>query len=210
MAKVVLEEKKRPKTYTLKVRLTFTEELLGTACNDPEVHRDYIASKAPDAKTMKEEIEAVGEEEVIEKSMTVFPRTESGEPFIYDYQVKGFLKDSASMLRKIKGTKCANIKAFKKEIDGLVFPQPRQIVIDTKGKPVGNCQRPLRASTPQGERVALSNSETVPAGSTIEFSILCLTKEMEGLCRECLTYGALRGLGQWRNSGKGKFTWEEL
>ncbi len=32
----------------------------------------------------------------------------------------------------------------------------------------------------------------------------------ESLVREWLTYGRLRGLGQWRNSGKGRFTFEEL
>jgi hypothetical protein len=28
--------------------------------------------------------------------------------------------------------------------------------------------------------------------------------------KEWLDYGELRGLGQWRNSGKGKFKWEEI
>lgn len=28
--------------------------------------------------------------------------------------------------------------------------------------------------------------------------------------RECLDYGKLRGLGQWRNSGKGRFVWDLL
>lgn len=28
--------------------------------------------------------------------------------------------------------------------------------------------------------------------------------------REWLDYGQLRGLFQWRNSGKGRFTWEEV
>jgi hypothetical protein len=28
--------------------------------------------------------------------------------------------------------------------------------------------------------------------------------------RECLDYGTKRGLGQWRNSGKGRYTWEEI
>ena len=36
-------------TYKLKVKLTFTEELLGTASANPELHSDFIASKAPDA-----------------------------------------------------------------------------------------------------------------------------------------------------------------
>ena len=36
---------------TLKVKLTFTEELLGTASANPDLHAEFIASKAPDAKT---------------------------------------------------------------------------------------------------------------------------------------------------------------
>ena len=38
----------------MKVRITFTEELLGTASANPELHRDFIASKGPDARTVKE------------------------------------------------------------------------------------------------------------------------------------------------------------
>lgn len=48
----------------LKVRLTFFEEILGTANADPEIHATYIASNAPDAPTRKEEIEAIGVEEI--------------------------------------------------------------------------------------------------------------------------------------------------
>ena len=73
----------------LKVRLTFLEEILGTASADPEIHETFIASNAPDAPTRKEEIEAIGIEEVVEKSMTVFPR-DNGVPIYWDYQIKGF------------------------------------------------------------------------------------------------------------------------
>ena len=45
----------------LKVRLTFLEEILGTASADPEIHETFIASNAPDAPTRKEEIEAYAE-----------------------------------------------------------------------------------------------------------------------------------------------------
>lgn len=31
----------------------------------------------------------------------------------------------------------------------------------------------------------------------------------EDTVREELDYGRLRGIGQWRNSGKGRFEWEE-
>ena len=109
---------------TIKVRLEFTEELLGTASANPEIHSDYIASLAPVAESRAEEVASVGAAEVTEKAMTIFPRNENGHPILYDYQIKGFFKDSCGVLRKVKGTKSEKIKAYKKEIDGLVFVSP--------------------------------------------------------------------------------------
>lgn len=193
----------------LKVKLTFTEEVLGTASNNPEIHDEFIASKAPDAPSRAEEVEAIGVDEVIEKDKTVFPKLEDGTPFVWDYQVRGFFKDTCSALRKVTGTKSSKIKAFKKEIDGLVFVKERKIPFKNYGK-LGNCQRPLRGQTAQGERIALANSETVEAGSYIECTIVCLKDDLMGAVKEWLDYGVFRGLGQWRNSGKGRFEWEEV
>lgn len=173
------------------------------------IREEYIASKAPDAKSREEEIAALGVAEVVEKSMTVFPTLEDGTPFLWDYQVKGFFKDACGVLKKVSGTASSKIKAYKKEIDGLVFVEERKIPYEFKGG-MGECQRPLRASTPQGERVALAHSETVPAGATVEFTIVILKDDMETAIREWLDYGRLRGIGQWRNSGKGRFEWEEI
>lgn len=187
----------------IKVTVTTTESMLGSAPNDKELMESYIASKAPDAMTMAEEIEAVGTEEVIEKAMTVFPRHD-GKPILYDYQIKGFFKDSCGSLRKVKGTHSSKIKAYKKEIDGLIFVSPRHIEIQYTGE-MTTCQRPLRAATPMGERIALANSEEIPAGAVLEFEVTCLVDEHVELVKEWLEYGQLRGLGQWRNSGKGRF-----
>ena len=192
----------------LKVRLTLIEEALGTASNNPEIHREFIASKSPHAKSVEEEVEAVGTDAVVEKGMTVFPRVD-GKPFVYDYQVKGFFKDACGMLTRVPGTRSNKVKAYKKIIDGLLFVSPRKIEVLMAGE-MGNCQRPLRGSGPQGERVALANSETVPVGSSIAFTVSLLDESHAELVRDWLDYGQLRGLGQWRNSGKGRFTWEEL
>ncbi len=204
----------------IRVRLTFLEEVLGTASADPHVHEKYIASKAPDAPSREEEVAALGVDAAIENAMTVFPRLEDGTPFLYDYQLKGFFKDTRGMLsriaakdpktkKKIPCNESSKLAAFKKIIDGLIFVSPRKIPFNLSG-PIGNCERPLRAQTAQGERVALANSETVPAGSTVEFEIICLSPDHEAAVREWLDYGTLRGIGQWRNSGKGRFEWEEL
>ena len=101
------------------------------------------------------------------------------------------------------------MKAYKKIIDGLIFVGPREIPIMFDGD-VGLIQRPLRAQTAQGERVALAMSETVPAGATMEFEVKVLDRKLLPAVREWLDYGELRGLGQWRNAGHGAFTWEEI
>ena len=206
---------------TLKVRLTFTESILGTLPGNEDIYRDFIASKAPNSATEDEEVDAMGLNEQIEKAMTGFPRTEDGRPFLYDYQIKGFFKDACSMLSRLTGkdpvtgqkkkavNESSRLTAYRKVIDGLIFPAPREIPIITD-KPIGVCQRPLRAQTAQGERIALAMSEEIAAGAVVEFSIRCLDEAHIPAVREWLDYGALRGIGQWRNASHGRFTWEEI
>ena len=192
----------------MKVKITFFEELLGTASGDEDIYRSFIASNAPDAKTREQEVEELGVDGTIEKGMTVFPK-QDGEPFIYDYQIKGFFKNSCGVLRKVPDTKSSKIKAYKKEIDGLVFVMERKIPLQMPA-PLGVCQRPLRAQTAQGERVALSISEAAPAGTVIEFTVRTLTDGLMDAVVEWLDYGRLNGIGQWHNSGKGRFEWEAI
>lgn len=193
----------------LKVKLTLTEEVLGTSPADPDIYERFIASKAPDAQSTEDEIEAIGVDATIAKGMTIFGRNNDGDPIFWDYMIKGFFKDSCKMLRKVPKTKSSKVKAYKQEIDGLIFVKPRQIPFSLSGE-MGVCQRPLRAQTMQGERVSLASSETIPAGSTLEFTVKCMVDEDVELVKEWLEYGEERGLGQWRNSGKGTFVWEEV
>lgn len=191
------------------VRLTFIEGILGTSPSNENLYRDFIGSKAPDAASVEEEVDVLGVEAVLEKGKTVFPRLEDGTPFLYDYQIKGFFKDTCGGLRKVPGTHSSKIKAFKKEIDKLIFPQPRKIPILFDGE-ISECQRPLRTSTPPFERTALSISEEIPAGAACEFTVALLDDRHEKAVEEWLDYGKLSGIGQWRNSGKGRFTWERI
>ena len=193
----------------LKVKLTFIEPVLGSSPADEEVYRTFIASKAPNATSLEDEIAAIGVDGVVEKGMTIFPKLDDGTPFVWDYQIKGFFKDACGVLRKIPSNKSSKIKAFKKEIDGLIFINERRSPFVFEGD-TGVCQRSLRAQTMQGERTALAISEEVPAGATLEFTINMLSDDHEAAVREWLDYGKLRGLGQWRNSGKGRFVWEEV
>lgn len=199
----------------MKVKITLLEEVLGSSPSNEELLATYIASKAPTGDLTAEEVDNIKAQNA-EDRVTVFPKTADGTPFLYDYQVKGMFKDSCKALATAGkagypgGKHCAALKAYKKAIDGLIFVSPREIPYNLHGLKMGFCERPLRAQTPMGERVSIAKSETVPAGSTIEFEVTCLDQKLEAVVRECFDYGTLRGLGQWRNSGKGRFTWEEL
>lgn len=202
---------------TERVRLTFIDELLGTASNNPEIHSEFIASKAPDAKTREEEIAMIGVDEAIKKGKTVFLKDENGNPVISSHWIKGFFKSACSALRVLPKTKSKGLKAYKKEIDLRIFvypdandPSGRYIPMHTWDGEISDCQRPLRAQTIQGERVALSDSESLSAGTSIEFDIVMLVDDDWELVKEWLDYGRFNGLGQWRNAGKGAFTWEEV
>ena len=44
----------------MKVKLTFTEAILGTSPADEDIYRTFIASKAEDAATIEDEVAALG------------------------------------------------------------------------------------------------------------------------------------------------------
>ena len=189
-----------------RVKLTFVEPLLGTVALDAEMYETYILSRHPELAVGEgtDELETI--EEALEKGTTGFHR-ENGAPIIYDYAVKGFFKDACGMMRRVPKSGSEKLKAYKKVIDGLVFVTPRRIPLVLSGE-IDILTRPLRAQTAQGERIALSRSEMAPVGTTMEFELTVLGEVSEALLREWLDYGALRGLGQWRNGGWGAFRYE--
>jgi hypothetical protein len=85
--------------YERTYRLTFTDELLGTMPGNKEIFADFVAKRA---ETLDEETEAIpmDAETALEKGTTVFPRTAHGEPFIYDYQIRGFFKEACKFLKR--------------------------------------------------------------------------------------------------------------
>jgi len=196
-----------------RIKLIFTEPLLGTTPLNEQLFEDFVASARADEA--ESQAEAAGLADAVEKLSTGFHRTD-GRPILYDYQVKGFFKDACSMLRRIPGTLSAEVKAYKKMIDGLIFVVPRQIPLHMpEGAEISWLQRPLRAQTRQGERMALARSEVVPAGSWVGIEVLVpppdgrKPSDLWPLVGEWLDYGRVRGLGQWRNAGWGRFEWEE-
>ncbi len=214
----------------LKIRITTLQGMLGTTAGNSDIVRDFIASKVKDSKDPNidkearaaEEVEAIEKtleqrtEEEVENAMTIFP-VQDGKPFIWDYQVKGFLKaavlalciDSGNYTKEqLKKLKLTNW-TYKRTVDNLWFPFPRRIILDMPG-PLTVIQRPLRADTMRGERICLAISEAAPIGTTLECTIKYLNPIHAAIIRECLNYGELKGLLQWRNAGYGRFTWEEI
>lgn len=195
------------KPKSMKVEITFTEPLLGTVSGDPKLAEDYIMNKHPDGV---QEDEKDSLEETMEKATTYFARDkENGKslPMLWDYQIKGFFKDACSMMLRV--AKVSDLTAYKKVIDGLIFVKPRRIHLQLSGD-LTFLERPLRASTAKGERIALARSEVAPVGTKIEIEILLLKPSLQKYVKKWLDYGILRGLGQWRNASYGRFTWKEL
>lgn len=191
---------------TVHVHMELIDQMLGTASNNPELHSEFIASKAPDAMTRAQEIEAIGTVEYEEKGMTVFPRTPQGDAMLWAYQIIGHFKESAQAVRRMDGSLTKKLAAHRKVIEQCVFVQPDAVpIVLPKGGFIGDLQRPLRAQTAQGERVAIAHSETVPAGSTLDFDVMLMDGKYLDYVLEWLWYGQFHGLGQWRNSGKGRY-----
>lgn len=199
-------------------RLTGFTPILGSSPADPNVRTTYLASKAPDTVAAAEE-EAqylLGREE---DKMTVFLRNpKSGALMLLDYQVLGFIKGSLESLTAQTG-----IKAPRGKVDRYVFVSPRRIDIRrADGSIVLDedevYERPLRAMTMRGERVSLAASEEIMDPWQITFTVSLLPNERSKVSagikwediERALDYGELRGLGQFRNGGYGRFTWERV
>ena len=120
--------------YVINIRCRTTNVMLGSMPNNPDLFRDFIVSKNPNADERELEqalaMEPFNTDEQMEKQMTVFPkgkffRTTDGiwydpvydvvpddaegefifAPFIWDYQWKGAFKEAISMLTKASGGK---------------------------------------------------------------------------------------------------------
>lgn len=197
------------------VRIEFITGPLGSQ-PQKDVASEYIASKVADriseaggepalngAGLAVDEEQALTDE--LERGTTVFFKDDNGAPIFFDYQIKGFLKEAAQVFNgKLNG-----VKNLRSKVDNLVFVAPRTIAIDMAGGSITFNERPLRAQTAKGPRVALARSEQAPAGSKIEFELRVYPGEIsETILDGLLAYGYDKGIGQWRNGGNGRFTYE--
>jgi hypothetical protein len=192
------------------VKVEFTESLLGSVPYNKEVYSSFIATKLKEMtpEKLEQEIESIDERE--EKGWTGFHRDSATKrPFVYDYVIKGFMKEAARCMNRMAGSETKGMKAFVKVIDGNIFVFPRKIVLTppegTDLVDLDVLERPLRCQTAQGERVTVTRSDLCPVGTTMEFTLEVLDKAVtEDLLREWFDYGRYRGFGQWRNGSYGR------
>lgn len=217
-------------TESLTVELTFTEPLLAVCPGNRDIYHDWKSPNAPSAALAAEEEAALPEldpEEIEIKGMTVFPRDDTGLHF-WDWQLRGMIKEQIETLVHLGSAPDAlNVYNYKKAVNKFVHVTPRRVyLLDPSGNPwkiaIEKLQRPLRASTMRGERIALASSELLPVGTTCRFDVILLQSPPksgpktklavfdEDLIAQCLNLGKLTGLGQWRSGGWGRFTWERL
>ena len=207
----------------MKVKITLTNEMLGTKSDDPEVFGTYIASKCEDDDLRKQELQVA--ENIEKRGTSVFHRhPETGELIIWDYMVKGFLKAAGDSIRVASNNKKASDDeekpkpgrtkkwgSIKSKIDQFVRVRPRMIPLG-KTDPDGVCERSLRVNTAQGPRVTVARSEVVNEKTSfeVEIDVYSGAPITEDMLTQILDFGGWTGLGQWRNAGKGQFTWEEI
>lgn len=187
-----------------KVELVFTEPLLGTVPEDPDVYKNYIE---PPAEVEEEELGTLPEP-VETATITSFHHDADG-PFLYDYVIRGFMKEVCGSLRRDPDSLSSRIRAYKKIINGLVFVFPRRIHLKRPStSEMEILSRPLRAETARGPRVALSHSRVAEIGTTIEFEIHVMAQVSEKLLREWFGYAAYQGFGQWRTGSWGRAVYQ--
>lgn len=199
----------------MRVKIEFIEPVLGTLAGDPEIAKEFILSKHPDGLS-EDEVEALTSDEALAKACTVFPRID-GEPFIWDYQWKGYFKEAFLGFWMSDGYKQEDLKKvrltkymLKKTVDLMIFVKPRRAILNLNGGAITWCERPLRGETMKGERISLARSEELPEGTTCEIEISTMNQNLWPYIKDALDYGELKGTLQWRNSGKGRFTWDEV
>ena len=183
-----------------RLRVEFTEPVLGSQPGK-NVAEEYLLAKAraqnPGLNT-DDEAESLTEDEALEKGTTVFHKHPEGRYLLFNYQQKGFVKEVARIFNGHQG-----VKNMRNKVANLLWVHPRRIYLNLpEGAEVDYLERPLRAETAQGPRVALARSEMLPAGTWFECYLRVYKSDLtEELLRDLLSFGRDQGLGQWRSSG---------
>lgn len=152
------------------------------------------------AKELEETIAGVADNDELASGMTTFFKDKDGY-FVRDYFIKGFAKEAAR-IKKDHGA----LKQLRSKVVQHLFVRPSKIYVAAANAELEIIERPLRASTPQGERTAIARSHCVPAGTKLSFEVHVLQDVIKkDLLETLFEYGSYSGMGQWRGSGHGAF-----
>ncbi len=185
------------KTKIYKLTVVFETPVLGSQPTR-DIATEYLAKKNGFNELPEDEVELLPD--ALERGTTVFHRLQDGQPCLANYHILGFLKESG----KVQNGRVTNgVKNLRSKVGANIFVSPRFIpLILPAGQTVDYLERPLRAETALGPRVALARSEMLPEGTSFTCHLEVMESELkEETLRDLLDYGWYRGLGQWRSSG---------
>jgi len=211
------------KVQTYKLKVIFVTPLLGSQPTR-DIASSYLAQKHG-FELPEDEIETLPD--ALEHGTTVFHRFPVGSewtgwsepgmdgeqvvPGLFDYQMKGSLKNAGKVLNgQLAGRGGKPVRALRQKVADRIFVSPRRLPLHLpEGSEIEIVERPLRAQTPRGERVALARSECVPEETWFECGLTLYPGDItEEILRDLLDYGYCCGLGQWRGGGWGRFRYE--
>lgn len=208
---------------SLDVRLTFDQHMLGSLPDQKTILEQFIGKNIPEEGEVKkvkleEELDAIPDEG---SKITVFPRDKEGNLCLYDYQIKGAIKNAFGIFTETQDIKLggkAKISKWthKRFGDCFIRVSPRFIKLNIPKDAYApdliapdaenstyRCARPIKKDSFKGGQVALVCSEAVPEGTTCEFRIEYLHPGLKDVLIGALHYFRFMGIGQWRGSGKG-------
>lgn len=163
--------------------------------------------------------------ETTDLSSQVFLKCKEGYPYLGTQVVKGFLKSSSEAISRTRtgknGTFNRSAAASSKYINQYLIASPiyffdakndkkrKDIKRDDDGNAV-YLERPLRAETAKGSRIALASSEIIESPCVAKFTISIFGDELNPLTindlKDNFAYGVMVGFSAWRGSGQyGRF-----
>jgi len=188
-----------------RVEIELIERILGSQPTNPKARRFL---------ELREDEEVPTSTEVFK--MTFFRK--DGRPVLMDYEIKGYLKEAASILPQFLGIpgrrrEVPSPTFVKGQLDRWLFVSPRHVpFIGPDGRIKedvdGSIIHFLRAMTRQGPRVTPLESDFIEAGARLAFTISVIEHcpISEEALRAWLAY-AEEGMGLlvWRTAGYGRF-----
>lgn len=201
-----------------KYRLRGTSPILGSQPASEAVRTRYIASRAPSRAAVDEEkrLYPLRDDDY---ALTVFARDfDHGDRLVVlDYMLRGFFKSALGAL-----VAQLNVRYPKSKVDKYLFVCPRRVPVLRNGHPIyeedSQYERPLRVDSAYGPCTVLQGSECIDCPWELEIELRLIPNPASSKSKplswaaveEALNYGALCGLGKFRNGGFGTFVWERI